>query len=133
MSARKKKMAPGLVMLILLIIRGVVIKLRYMFDIILPTKHRSQRNSQDKFNDLISFFTSRINAVAERINGILKYEFGLVKTIPNLRTAKLMIAEVVHLYNNKRRHRSPSMSTPANAHHLNNHSYQLYGELKQTA
>jgi transposase InsO family protein len=73
------------------------------------------------------------NAVAERINGILKYEFGLVKTIPNLRTAKQMIAEAVHLYNNKRRHRSLGMITPSEAHNLNNHPYQFYGQRKQTA
>ena len=28
------------------------------------------------------------NAVAERINGILKYEFGLIHTIPNIEIAK---------------------------------------------
>jgi len=73
------------------------------------------------------------NAVAERINGILKYEFGLVKTIPNLRTAKQMIAEAVQLYNNKRRHRSLGMITPSEAHNLNNHPYQFYGQRKKTA
>mgnify|MGYP001771062132 CR=1 FL=1 len=73
------------------------------------------------------------NAVAERINGILKYEFVLVKTIPNLRTAKQMIAEAVDLYNNKRRHRSLGMITPNQAHYDNNHLYKFYDQRKQTA
>ncbi len=33
------------------------------------------------------------NAVAERINGILKYEFGLVQTVPDLRTSHKMVSE----------------------------------------
>jgi hypothetical protein len=39
------------------------------------------------------------NAVAERINGILKYEFGLIKTLPNLVTAQKMLREAVNIYN----------------------------------
>ena len=73
------------------------------------------------------------NAVAERINGILKYEFGLVKTIPDLQTAKQMVAQAVEIYNNKRRHRSLAMITPSQAHDLNNHIYKFYGQRKQTA
>ncbi|MEO6728782.1 MAG: integrase core domain-containing protein, partial [Candidatus Dojkabacteria bacterium] len=73
------------------------------------------------------------NAVAERINGILKYEFGLIRTIPDLATAKKMIAQAVDLYNNKRRHRSLAMNTPAKAHELNNHLYKFYGKRKQTS
>lgn len=72
------------------------------------------------------------NAVAERINGILKYEFGLIRTIPNLAIAKKMITQGVELYNNKRRHRSLAMITPAKAHELNNHLYKFYGQRKQT-
>ncbi|HEX9980157.1 MAG TPA: integrase core domain-containing protein [Flavobacterium sp.] len=35
------------------------------------------------------------NAVAERMNRILKYEFGLRKTLPNLVTAQKMLKEAV--------------------------------------
>ena len=73
------------------------------------------------------------NAVAERINGVLKYEFGLIRTIPDLRTAKQMIDQAVELYNNKRRHRSLGMITPNQAHELNNHTYKFYGQRSQTA
>lgn len=37
------------------------------------------------------------NAVAEGTNEILKNEFGLVKTIPDLATAKRMIVQAVDL------------------------------------
>ncbi len=66
------------------------------------------------------------NAVAERINGILKYEFGMVKTIPNLETAKKMIKQSVEVYNNKRRHRSLRMQTPGFAHTNQQHTYVSY-------
>jgi len=73
------------------------------------------------------------NAVAERINGILKYEFGLIRTIPNIDIAKAMIKQAVFLYNTKRRHRSLGMLTPEMAHTLNQHQYQFYGTAKKSA
>ena len=66
------------------------------------------------------------NAVAERINGILKYEFGLLKTLPNLDTAQKMIKEAVNIYNNQRRHYSLEMKTPAFAHQNQQHKYKKY-------
>ena len=44
------------------------------------------------------------NAVAERINGILKYEFGFINVLPDLKTAQKMIKEAVEIYNNERLH-----------------------------
>lgn len=73
------------------------------------------------------------NAVAERINGILKYEFGLIKTIPDINIAKAMIKQAVILYNAKRRHRSLGMLTPEKAHQVNQHNYQFYGTTQRTA
>lgn len=49
------------------------------------------------------------NAVAERINGILKQEFGLGKTIPNLKTAQKMVKQAIEIYNKQRRHYSLNM------------------------
>ena len=66
------------------------------------------------------------NAVAERINQTLKYEFGLLKTIPSLEIACKMIKEAVDIYNNKRRHRSLQMQTPAFAHINQQHPYKSY-------
>ena len=66
------------------------------------------------------------NAVAERMNGILKYEFGLKRTIPTLRIATKMVNEAVNLYNSKRLHRSLKMQTPNEAHRKQNHPYASY-------
>lgn len=67
------------------------------------------------------------NAVAERINGILKYEFGLRKTLPNLVTAQKMLKEAVNIYNHERRHCSLEMKTPQFAHENQLHKYKFYG------
>lgn len=66
------------------------------------------------------------NAVAERTNGILKYEFGLIKTIPTLAVAKKMIKEAVTIYNKERRHCSLNMQTPEQAHQQQKHIYKSY-------
>lgn len=56
------------------------------------------------------------NAVAERINGILKYEFGLINTIKNIKLANQMINQAVNIYNDKRLHWSLELETPEKAH-----------------
>ena len=56
------------------------------------------------------------NAVAERINGILKYEFGLKNTIKNIEIATKMIAQAVKIYNNERLHWSLDLKTPQKVH-----------------
>ena len=66
------------------------------------------------------------NAVAERINGILKHEFGLNKTIPNLKTSQKMVKQAVEIYNNQRRHCSLGMKTPEFAHLNQTHKYKSY-------
>lgn len=66
------------------------------------------------------------NAVAERINGILKYEFGFLKTLPNLDTANKMLKQAVNIYNNERRHYSLEMKTPQFAHINQEHEYKFY-------
>lgn len=66
------------------------------------------------------------NAVAERINETLKYEFGLIKTIPTLEFANKMIHQAVAIYNNERRHRSIQMQTPSTAHTNQKHTYLSY-------
>ena len=70
------------------------------------------------------------NAVAERINGILKYEFGLIKTIPSLDVANKMLKEAVEVYNNERRHCSLEMMTPTFAHTNQQHNYKSYKKSK---
>ena len=66
------------------------------------------------------------NAVAERINGILKYEFGMNKIISNLEVAQKMMSQAVRIYNEKRRHYSLKMQTPNFAHVNQRHDYVSY-------
>jgi putative transposase len=72
------------------------------------------------------------NAVAERINGILKQEFGLGKTIPNLKTAQKMVKQAVDIYNKQRRHYSLNLKTPEFAHLNQIHKYKSYKKNKIT-
>lgn len=55
------------------------------------------------------------NALAERINGILKQEFLLYKT-ENAKQLDKMVKESIYLYNNKRPHLSLKMKTPNMVH-----------------
>ena len=56
------------------------------------------------------------NAIAERINGILKYEFGLKYTIKSVEIAQAIIKEAVELYNNDRMHWSLDLKKPQEVH-----------------
>lgn len=53
------------------------------------------------------------NAIAERVNGILKTEFYLNATFMNYRQAKQATVEAVYLYNNVRPHMSIGYLTPS--------------------
>lgn len=55
------------------------------------------------------------NALAERINGILKQEFLIEKT-KNIGELSKMVKQSVYLYNNKRPHLSLNMETPEIRH-----------------
>ena len=56
------------------------------------------------------------NAIAERINGILKYEFGLKRTLKSVQIAKAMTKEAIEIYNNERTHWSLDLKTPQSVH-----------------
>lgn len=69
------------------------------------------------------------NAVAERINGILKYEFGFKNVIKDIKTAQKMIKEAVEIYNHERSHWGLDLKTPAQAHNdFNKHIYKSYSK-----
>jgi transposase InsO family protein len=70
------------------------------------------------------------NAVAERVNGILKSEFGLGNTLPNLKIAQKMIKQAVEIYNNERPHFSLNMAKPSQAHIAQIHHYKSYSKEK---
>jgi len=56
------------------------------------------------------------NAIAERINGILKDEFLLNQTLSSFGLAKELTRESIFIYNNKRRHMSLDYQIPADVH-----------------
>lgn len=60
------------------------------------------------------------NAIAERVNGILKQEYLNYLTFSNLLKARELVTEAVSLYNNKRPHLSCGMDTPGQVYE-NNH------------
>lgn len=58
------------------------------------------------------------NAIAERINGILKYDFRLNRVFDNRIDALLATEAAIKNYNNLRPHMSCNYMTPAQAHQL---------------
>ncbi len=59
------------------------------------------------------------NAVAERVNGILKIEYNLDMLFVNLEQARKAVHEIIWLYNYDRPHLSLKMATPADFYNLN--------------
>ena len=56
------------------------------------------------------------NGAAERLNGILKQEYGLDATFADIGEARSRVVRVVGLYNNERPHSNLGMRTPGEAH-----------------
>ena len=67
-------------------------------------------------NNLIMSMTEKYdpyeNAIAERINRTLKYEYGLKLTIKNTKLAQRITKRAVQIYNNIRPHLSLDLYTP---------------------
>ncbi|MGY3210961.1 IS3 family transposase [Mucilaginibacter sp. HD30] len=93
-----------------------------------PLIHHSDRGTQycskaytellNKKNITISMTQSgnpRDNAIAERVNGILKMEF-LDKKYNNINIAYKAVKDAIHIYNTARPHSSLDMLTPEKAH-----------------
>jgi len=59
------------------------------------------------------------NAVAERVNGILKSEFYLDECFTNLDHAKRAVKNAIKIYNHKRMHLSLNFKTPEMVHNFN--------------
>ena len=56
------------------------------------------------------------NAIAERVNGILKTEWLYDMTLESLAEAKDVVKEIINIYNEERPHLSIEMMTPNQAH-----------------
>jgi transposase InsO family protein len=81
-------------------------------------------------NDIITSMTEKYdpyeNAVAERINGILKQEFSIAKYDTNLELKRKLIKESIQIYNNERPHLSNHMLTPIQMHAQNKIKMKTY-------
>jgi putative transposase len=66
------------------------------------------------------------NAVAERINGILKQEFMIDKHFQDLNIIQLIVKESIEIYNNQRPHYSNFMLTPMEMHQQNEIKMRTY-------
>lgn len=71
-------------------------------------------------NDIIPSMTEQYdpyeNAIAERINGILKQEFDVNKYDNDLKIKRNLVKNAVEIYNNYRPHLSNYMLTPNQMH-----------------
>jgi putative transposase len=66
------------------------------------------------------------NAVAERVNGILKQEFNIDKFNKDLNIMKQIVKESIEIYNEKRPHYSNYMLTPNQMHNQNEIKMRTY-------
>lgn len=66
------------------------------------------------------------NAVAERINGILKQEFMIDRFDKSLETIKVLVKQSVDVYNEKRPHLSNYLLTPNQMHQQNKIKFKTY-------
>ena len=67
------------------------------------------------------------NAVAERVNGILKTEFMLGETLTSFKIATKLVAEAILIYNSERPHMSLNYETPDEVYYGN--KYQQLDKL----
>jgi len=70
------------------------------------------------------------NAIAERINRTLKYEYGLKQTIKSTVIAQKITKQAVYIYNNLRAHFSLDLRKPAEVHLNPNIKYKSYRKNK---
>lgn len=66
------------------------------------------------------------NAIAERVNGILKDEFGLADEMNDIKEAWKQVNESIKTYNTLRPHMSCKMRTPAQMHQQQNIKIKSY-------
>ncbi len=71
------------------------------------------------------------NAIAERINGILKQEFKVDKYHLDLKLMKQIVKESIAIYNNERPHLSNQLLTPKQMHNQNQIKIKSYKAKKQ--
>jgi transposase InsO family protein len=109
----------------------------------LPLIHHSDRglqycsNDYQKLLNINNIKTSMTekydpyeNAIAERINGILKQEFDITRNLKSLDIKKELVSNSVHIYNELRPHLSNHMLTPMQMHKQNKLKRKQYKSKK---
>lgn len=100
---------------------------------LLPLTHHSDRGIQycsKEYVKLLQDYNIQIsmtengdpleNAIAERVNGIIKDEYLDAYQVNNIKEAKELLDTVINLYNDDRPHMSISNLTPNHVHHSQN-------------
>ena len=77
--------------------------------------HQGRKNDEIRCS-MTETYDPYQNAIAERVNGILKQEFILGIKVSDIGLMKRPIEQSIYIYNNKRPHWSCRMNTPANMH-----------------
>ena len=72
------------------------------------------------------------NAIAERVNGILKQEFLLDKFKAKLSVMKELVKNSIEIYNNQRPHYSCHLRTPEQMHEQTNIRIRIYKKTNRT-
>ena len=111
-------------------LKSLKMAVREMPDGVFPI-HHSDRGSQycsHKYIDYLKDHNMRIsmteenhcaeNALAERVNGILKQEYFLSHEFRDFKQAHRAVKEAVRLYNTRRLHRSLKLCTPEKVHRI---------------
>lgn len=101
--------------------------------------HHSDRGVQycsDEYQDYLKMYNIKCsmtensdpyeNAIAERVNGILKQEFMIDTYHLELSVMKEIVAEAIRIYNNNRPHWSNHMLTPNQMHMKSNMKFRTY-------
>ncbi len=110
-----------------------------------PLIHHSDRGIQycsNEYQNLLDQFDIRPsmtqkydpyeNAIAERVNGILKQEFDIDKFNLNLNTTKELVKNSIEIYNIERPHLSNSLLTPEKMHKQRKLKIKTYRKIKES-
>jgi len=95
------------------------------------TKYTSYAESNGIEMSMTEQYDPYENAIAERINRTLKYEYGLKQTIKNTELAQKIAKTSINTYNNLRPHLSLKMRKPSEVHINQNIKYKSYKKTKK--
>lgn len=123
-----------------LAVGGTIRALKRAFKQGVPEYHHSDRGSQycsGIYTEMLRKKKVKIsmtengncyeNALAERINGILKYEFGLKSTFKTQQEAKKALEQAIFVYNSLRPHEGLSYKTPSQLYDHNHSGIGCWG------